>query len=121
MAEAMRGATKAMKSMNRQMKLPAMQKIMMEFSMESEAMDMKEEMMSDAIDDVMGEEDDEEEEELVIQQVLDEIGIHLGQQLVDAPSTSLEPAKGERVAVAEGGGGGEDFASLQARLDNLRK
>ena len=44
-----------------QLKLPQIQKIMMEFEKQSEIMDMKEEMMSDAIDDAMGDEDDEEE------------------------------------------------------------
>jgi charged multivesicular body protein 2A len=44
-----------------QLKLPQIQKIMMDFEKESEIMDMKEEMMSDAIDDAMGEEGDEEE------------------------------------------------------------
>ena len=34
---------------------------MMDFEKESEIMDMKEEMMSDAIDDAMGEEGDDEE------------------------------------------------------------
>ena len=34
---------------------------MMEFEKQSEMMDMKEEMMNDAIDDAMGDEDDEEE------------------------------------------------------------
>ena len=44
-----------------QLKLPQIQKIMMEFEKQSEIMDMKEEMMNDAIDDAMGDEDDEEE------------------------------------------------------------
>ena len=44
-----------------QMKLPEIQKIMMEFEKQSEIMEMKEEMMNDAIDDAMGEDDDEEE------------------------------------------------------------
>lgn len=44
-----------------QLKLPQIQKIMMEFERQSEIMDMKEEMMNDAIDDAMGDEDDEEE------------------------------------------------------------
>ena len=44
-----------------QLKLPQIQKIMMDFEKESEIMDMKEEMMSDAIDDAMGEEGDDEE------------------------------------------------------------
>lgn len=44
-----------------QLKLPQIQRIMMEFEKQSEIMDMKEEMMNDAIDDAMGDEDDEEE------------------------------------------------------------
>lgn len=43
-----------------QLKLPQIQKIMMEFEKQSEMMDMKEEMMSDAIDDAMGDEEDED-------------------------------------------------------------
>lgn len=61
MAQAMKGVTKAMGTMNRQLKLPQIQKIMMEFERQAEIMDMKEEMMNDAIDDAMGDEDDEEE------------------------------------------------------------
>merc|ERR1740123_1218616 len=53
LANAMKGVTKAMGSMNKQMKLPEIQKIMMEFEKQSEIMDMKGEMMEDAIDDVM--------------------------------------------------------------------
>lgn len=81
MAEAMRGATKAMSSMNRQMNLPKIQQIMMEFEKESEIMDMKEEMMGDAIDDVVEEEDDEIESEEIVNKVLDEIGISLNQEV----------------------------------------
>ena len=82
MAQAMKGVTKAMQSMNswaiiflpvifslsnwsveqhRQLKLPQIQQIMQEFEKQSEIMDMKEEMMSDAIDDAMGDEADEDE------------------------------------------------------------
>jgi charged multivesicular body protein 2A len=43
------------------MNLPEIQKIMMEFEKQSEIMDMKEEMMDDAIDSAMGDDDDEEE------------------------------------------------------------
>ncbi len=49
MAEAMKGVSKAMGSMNKQMKLPQIQKIMMEFEKQSEMMDMKEEMMTDVM------------------------------------------------------------------------
>merc|ERR1719494_670643 len=51
MAEAMKGVTKAMGRMNKNMKLPQIQKIMMEFEKQSAMMDMKEEMMNDVMDD----------------------------------------------------------------------
>ncbi|RHZ77035.1 hypothetical protein Glove_186g54 [Diversispora epigaea] len=116
MAEAMKGATKAMKSMNRAMNLPAMEKIMMEFEKETEIMDMKEEMMEDAIDDVMDEEEDDEESELIVNQVLDEIGISLDQSLADTPS-SIERTPVKEQAEMES----SNDAALQARLDNLRR
>ncbi|KAI9143474.1 Snf7-domain-containing protein [Paraphysoderma sedebokerense] len=81
MAEAMKGVTKAMRSMNKQINLPQIQKIMMDFEKESEMMDMKEEMMNDAIDDVMEGEDDEEAEDEIVAKVLDEIGIQLDQSV----------------------------------------
>lgn len=49
MGQAMKGVTKAMQNMNKQMKLPEIQKIMAEFEKQSEIMDMKEEMMTDVI------------------------------------------------------------------------
>lgn len=129
MAQAMKGVTKAMGTMNRQvglpgplpapycrttltlpplqLKLPQIQKIMMEFERQAEIMDMKEEMMNDAIDDAMGDEDDEEERfadprwegtveawpsqgtdpdfsspsDAVVSQVLDELGLSLTDEL----------------------------------------
>merc|ERR1719491_782250 len=69
MANAMKGVTKAMGSMNKQMNLPEIQKIMMEFEKQSEIMDMKGEIMEDAI----------------VNQVLDELGLQLNDKLGDAP------------------------------------
>jgi charged multivesicular body protein 2A len=85
MMQSMKGATALLGSMNRQMNLPALQRIAMEFERENDIMDQRQEMMDDAIDDVTGLEDEEESEE-VVNQVLDEIGIDLG-QAVSAPHT----------------------------------
>merc|ERR1711988_1002402 len=85
MANAMKGVTKAMGNMNKQMKLPEIQKIMMEFEKQSEIMDMKGEMMEDAIDDVMGDEDDEEESDAIVTQVLDELGLQMTDQITGLP------------------------------------
>jgi charged multivesicular body protein 2A len=81
MADAMKGVTKALSSMNKSAKLPQINKIMMDFERESEMMDMKQEVMNDAIDDAMEDEDDEEETEQIVNQVLDEIGIGMNEQV----------------------------------------
>ena len=54
------GVTKALRSMNKKMNLPQLQKVMMQFERESEMMDLKEEAISDTIDDVIGGDDEEE-------------------------------------------------------------
>ena len=85
--QSMKGATQLLGSMNRQMNLPALQRIAMEFERENDIMDQRQEMMDDAIDDVTGLEDEEEGEE-VVNQVLDEIGVDLNQAVsicVDRP------------------------------------
>ncbi|KAK9721716.1 ESCRT-III subunit protein did4 [Basidiobolus ranarum] len=120
MAEAMKGASKAMRSMNSRMNLPQIQNIMMEFERESEMMDMKEEMMNDAIDDAMDEDDEEEETDAIVNQVFDEIGISFDQSLSD----TVTPLKNPGAATAEKEPQAEllsDDAVLQARLDNLRR
>ena len=78
MMQSMKGATSLLGSMNRQMNLPALQRIAMEFEKENDIMDQRQEMMDDAIDDVTGLEDEEEGDE-VVKEVLDEIGVDLGQ------------------------------------------
>jgi division protein CdvB (Snf7/Vps24/ESCRT-III family) len=74
----MKGATRILGSMNRSMNLPALQRIAMEFERENDIMDQRQEMMDDAIDDITGV-DEEEESDLVVEQVLEEIGVDLRQ------------------------------------------
>ncbi|KAI3485134.1 hypothetical protein L1887_51571 [Cichorium endivia] len=136
MAEAMKGATRAMGTMNRSMNLPAIQRIMRDFERESATMDMKDEMMGEAVDEAMDDEDEgvgeEEESDNILKEVLDEIGVSVGQQLGEAPTAALsapQAAPQQRIAIGEGaaGGGGigggasKDEDALQARLDNLRR
>ncbi|KAJ3049177.1 hypothetical protein HK097_009801 [Rhizophlyctis rosea] len=128
MGKAMSGATKvislvmkkqhpyAMVGANKQMDLMKMQKQMQDFAEQNAQMDMKEEMMNDAIDNVMDEDEDEEEGENIMNAVLDEIGISVGQSLADAPRTALPSAKGK---ARESNKSEED--ELQARLDSLLK
>ncbi|GJQ87627.1 hypothetical protein Trydic_g17455 [Trypoxylus dichotomus] len=125
MAQAMKGVTKAMQSMNRQLNLPQIQRILQEFEKQSEIMDMKEEVMNDAIDDAMADDADEEESDAIVNQVLDELGLQLGDQLSGLPSTASSvpgQAVKQPTAVPAGANGLSDAdADLQARLDNLRR
>ncbi|KAI3410829.1 uncharacterized protein J3R85_018338 [Psidium guajava] len=124
MGEAMKGVTKAMGQMNRQMNLPSLQKIMQEFERQNERMEMTSEVMGDAIDDALEGDEEEEETEDLVNQVLDEIGIDVNQELVNAPSTAVAtPAAKAKVAQVEATGNEDSGidSDLQARLDNLRK
>ncbi|KAH9405986.1 PREDICTED: charged multivesicular body protein 2a-like [Rhagoletis zephyria] len=121
MAMAMRGVTRALQNMNRQMNLPQIQKIMHEFERQSDMMDMKEEMMSEAIDDVIGDEEDEEESDVVVTQILDELGVQLNQKLGELPTANstigaTAQANKQQIPVAA-----DADADLQARLENLRR
>lgn len=85
MSEAMKGATKAMGMMNRGMNLPQVMKIMREFEKESEVMEMKDEMMNDAVDEAMEGDDEgvgeEEAGDAILKEVLDGIGVDLSQNV----------------------------------------
>jgi len=120
MAQAMKGVTKVMANMNRQMNLPQIQKILQEFEKQSEIMDMKDEMMNDVMDDALGDEGDEEESDAIVNQVLDELGLQLNDKLSNLPQAAgglTTGAKQQPVATAVG----DADADLQARLDNLRR
>ncbi|CAL5398518.1 unnamed protein product [Camellia sinensis] len=124
MGEAMKGVTKAMGQMNRQMNLPSLQKIMQEFERQNEKMEMVTEVMGDAIDDALEGDEEEEETEELVSQVLDEIGIDIKSELLNAPSSAVAaPAANNKVAQAEATGSDDTGidSDLQARLNNLRK
>ncbi|CAN8022678.1 unnamed protein product [Ixodes persulcatus] len=138
MAQAMKGVTRAMQNMNRQLNLPQIQKIMQEFEKQSEIMDMKEEMMNDAIDDAMGDDEDEEERrqvfrptvtkrlcsDAIVSEVLDELGLQLSEKLTDLPEAGGSLAAAQKTkagGVPAAAAVGDADADLQARLENLRR
>jgi charged multivesicular body protein 2A len=100
---------------------------MMEFERQSEIMEMKEETIGDTMDDMMDDDDEEEETDNIINQVLDEIGINLNDELVDAPQTAAAqaakaPASAQPIAAgADGAGADSADKDLEDRLRNLRK
>jgi charged multivesicular body protein 2A len=107
----MRQATRSMAIMNRQMNMPQLQRIMQEFEKQSEAMGMKQEIMGDALDDAMENEEDEEEEEMVVNQIMDELGLNMASALADAPGAKAEKDKEEVTDNAD--------AELESRFNNL--
>nr|XP_009857707.1 charged multivesicular body protein 2a-like [Ciona intestinalis]XP_026696267.1 charged multivesicular body protein 2a-like [Ciona intestinalis] len=123
MMQAMKGVTKAMRAMNKQMKLPQIQKIMMDFERQSEELDMKTEMMEEAIDDVM-EGDEEEESDAIVKQVYDELGLQFADELGGVPieqGSLVAPSKAKGPQAVAAGGVDSADADLEARLNNLRR
>ncbi|KAF3280794.1 Charged multivesicular body protein 2A, variant 3 [Orbilia oligospora] len=113
MMESMKGATGLLRTMNATTNLPALQKIMMDFQKESDMMEFREEVMSEAIDDVNGLEDEEETDE-VLNQVLDEIGVDremaVGLRclyIIALPDTNSVPIARDYTARPRGAGGSE--------------
>ncbi|XP_015791338.1 charged multivesicular body protein 2a [Tetranychus urticae] len=125
MAVAMKGVTKALMSMNRQMNLPQIQKIMAEFEKQTEIMDMKEEIMNEVMDDALEEDDYEEESNTIVAQVLDELGIQVNEKLSEIPtvggSLPAGTSQSSKTPTAAAASADDADADLIARLENLRR
>ncbi|XBJ08970.1 hypothetical protein VPH35_014142 [Triticum aestivum] len=84
----MQSASKAMGAMNKQMDPAKQMKVMQEFQKQSAQMDRTNEMMSDSIDNVLDDDQAEDETEELANQVLDEIGVDVASQVVEATSAT---------------------------------
>jgi len=113
--------------MNKAVDVPGINKMMADFERENAKTEMMQEIMGDAMDDVLGDGDNEEEEDAIVNQVLDEIGISFGEEIPDAPmlgspgAGAQESAPSGKVAAAAGGGEDPALSELEARLNNLRR
>ncbi|EOY25558.1 Vacuolar protein sorting-associated protein 2 isoform 2 [Theobroma cacao] len=115
----MKGATKAMVAMNKQMAPEKQAKVIKEFQKQSAQMDMTIEMMSEAIDETLDKDEAEEETEELTNQVLDEIGVDIASQLSSAPKGRIA----SRNAAPEVNARSEstDVDELEKRLASLRR
>lgn len=112
LAGAMTTATQSMVSMNKTLKPEQLSRTMQEFGKASTHMEMTEEMMSDALDDILNESGDEEAGDSIVQQVLDEIGIDITTKVSKAPSA---PSRLGASSTAD-----NEFADLEKQLAKLK-
>lgn len=75
----MKGATVLLGRMNRQINLPALQQIAIEFERENEIMDERQDVIDDATDEATAMEDDEAEIDDIIKEVFGKISVALTQ------------------------------------------
>ncbi|CAI8587396.1 unnamed protein product [Vicia faba] len=114
----MKGATKAMVAMNKQMAPAKQAKVIQEFQKQSAQMDMTIEMMSESIDETLDKDEAEEESEELTNQVLDEIGVDIASQLSSAPKGRIASRNTENVAARSES---QDVEELEKRLASLRR
>lgn len=113
MATAMSNCAKIMGRMNQTMHLPAMQSVMMQFEMEHGKMEMTQEMMDDAMGDMLGGADEEAQTDDVINQVMDELGLETGSKLGAMTAGKDNPAAIGASSVAD--------SELERRMEQLRR
>ncbi|XP_023003953.1 vacuolar protein sorting-associated protein 2 homolog 2-like [Cucurbita maxima] len=118
MSTGMKGATKAMVAMNKQMAPAKQAKVIQEFQKQSAQLDMTIEMMSESIDETLDKDEAEEETEELTNQVLDEIGVDIASQLSSAPKGRIAARKTENTVTSSES---PDVEELEKRLASLRR
>lgn len=114
MKSAMTGVAKALKTMNNKFQLPELQKIMTEFAKENEKADLTQEMMGDVLDDALGGADDEAEADEFVNQILDELGVTMTNDMTAIPTNDINKEKKDEQKADP------SMDDLEARLNNLR-
>jgi division protein CdvB (Snf7/Vps24/ESCRT-III family) len=117
-ASALGSVTEAMGVANSAMDVKATMKIMQEFSRENERMEVKQEMIDDALMDAFDNEDVEEEADLLTSQVLAELGVELDSKLVGLDAPMIKPQT-EELSQEEADALDSVLPDLKARLNAL--
>merc|ERR1711937_722901 len=107
-----------MKTTNEAMNVKETMKVLQEFTKETERLEVKQELMDDALMDAFDNEEVEEEAEQVTSQVLAELGVEMDSKMVglNAPSTNLQA---EKLSTEEQDALDELLPDLRSRLDAL--
>jgi len=98
LAETMATTTKTMGNMNKIVDPAQLSITMQEFEVANTKMGMTEEMMNDALDDILTESGDEEEQDQIVTQVLDEIGIEISGKMINAPKAGKDTIGAETIS-----------------------
>ncbi|CAN6874938.1 unnamed protein product [Brassica oleracea] len=122
----MKGATKAMVAMNKQMAPTKQAKVIKDFQKQSAQLDMTIEMMSEAIDETLDKDEAEEETEDLTNQVLDEIGVGVASQLSSAPkgriaTKTAAPLATTTTTTNNNSSESSEVDELERRLASLRR
>ncbi|XP_009101696.1 vacuolar protein sorting-associated protein 2 homolog 2 isoform X2 [Brassica rapa] len=122
----MKGATKAMTAMNKQMAPTKQAKVIKDFQKQSAQLDMTIEMMSEAIDETLDKDEAEEETEDLTNQVLDEIGVGVASQLSSAPkgriaTKTAAPLATTTTTTNNNSSESSEVDELERRLASLRR
>ncbi|CAG7838185.1 unnamed protein product [Allacma fusca] len=123
-SEAMLEVTIGLRSMNRQFRLPQIQRILQEFEKQSVIMGAKEETMTESIEENVCESEEDIESDTIVARILDELGLQLKDQLSELPEAKGHIRCAVKIPVPTKSQNGTDHsidADLQARLDNLRR
>jgi charged multivesicular body protein 2B len=117
-ASAIGSVTSAMGVANSAMDVKATMKIMQEFQRENERLEVKQEMMDDALIDAFDTDEVNEEAEQVTNQVLAELGVEMDSKMVglDAP---MNKPQGEQLSQEEADALESVLPDLKARLNAL--
>ena len=112
-ASAIGSVTGAMAVANNAMYVKATTKILHEFQRENERLEVKQEMMDEALMDAFDNEEVEEEAENLTNQVLAELGVELDSQMVGLSAPMAKP-QGEAAAISQ-----EEQDALDSVLPDL--
>lgn len=118
-AQAIGSVTSAMSVANSAMDVKETTKIMAEFSRENERLQVKQEMMDDALIDAFDNEEVEEEAEQVTSQVLAELGVEFDEKLVGLHVPSSKPQGENELSKEEEEALESVLPDLKARLNAL--
>lgn len=115
-AKSLENASKIMASLNRQLNPSALLKTTQDFAKGTMELEVKGDMINDAIDMAFDDADDEEETDQIVNSILDEIGVEIQTTAAKVPRTKLDKDTDVDVADTDTA----EAAELEARLNALK-